>query len=206
MARNMAPRCKKARRVGTEIVGLTVRPAADKCKLDVRPGQHGKAHKTTSEYEKALRAKQLIKYTYGVLEKQFRNYYFKAKRKKGSTGDVLLQLLECRLDNVVYRMGFARTRAEARQLVTHGSILVNGKSVNIPSFQVFPADRIEIKEKSKSQARIQESLLLAAERSQAAPWVDVDQKKMLGTFNVIPDRTDLPAEYNENLVVELYSK
>jgi small subunit ribosomal protein S4 len=149
--------------------------------------------------------KQMIRRVYGVLERQFRRYYKEAARQKGATGEMLLKLLECRLDNVVYRMGFAATRAEARQLVSHRTVMVNGKILNIPSYQVHPGDVIEIKEKAKAQSRIQAALEFAKQRSQPQ-WVDVDLQKLQGTFKAVPDRSDLPSEFNENLVVELYSK
>jgi small subunit ribosomal protein S4 len=149
--------------------------------------------------------KQMIRRVYGVLERQFRRYYKEAARQKGATGEILLKLLECRLDNIVYRMGFASTRAEARQIVNHRAVLVNGKIVNIPSYQVSPGDVIEIKEKCKAQGRIQAALEFAKQRSQPQ-WIEVDVQKLQGIFKTVPDRSDLPAEFNENLVVELYSK
>jgi small subunit ribosomal protein S4 len=204
MARYTGPTCKLDRRARSDL-SLKTRPIADKCNFETLPGQHGKTHTNVSAHGKAFREKQKIKRTYGVLEKQFRNYYLKAKRIKGATGEVLLQLLERRLDNVAYRMGFGRTRPEARQLVNHGGVLVNGKAVNIPSYQMMPGDVVEVKEAGKAQARVQEALQLAAQRT-ATAWLEVDAKKVQGKFISIPDRSDLPSEYNENLIVELYSK
>ena len=152
-----------------------------------------------------LREKQKVRRTYGVLEKQFRGYYKEAARRKGATGENLLQLLECRLDNVVYRMGFGSTRAEARQLVSHKSIMVNGEVVNVPSYQMNAGDTVSIREKSKQQLRIKSALELSAQRSDVE-WVSVDSNKLEGTFSRVPDREDLPSEINENLIVELYSK
>lgn len=203
MARYTGPSCKLARRAKSDL-GLKTR-IEGKCKLDQLPGQHGQTHTNVSAHGKALREKQKVKRTYGVLEKQFRNYYLKAKRIKGATGEVLLQLLERRLDNVAYRMGFGRTRPEARQLVNHCGVLVNGKAVNIPSYQLAPGDIVEVKEAGKTQARVQEALQLAEQRT-AVTWLEVDTKKVQGKFVSIPDRSDLPSEYNENLIVELYSK
>jgi small subunit ribosomal protein S4 len=169
------------------------------------PGQHGARRMRMSDYGLQLREKQKLRRMYGVLERQFHNYYQEAARRRGSTGENLLKLLESRLDNVVYRMGFGSTRAEARQLVSHRTVLVNGKIVNIPSYQVKPADVIEIREKSRNQVRIQNALGLAQSIG-FANWVEVDVKKMAGTFKRVPDRGDLPADINESLVVELYSK
>jgi small subunit ribosomal protein S4 len=169
------------------------------------PGQHGSRRPRLSNYGLQLREKQKLRRIYGVLERQFVNYYKEAARRKGSTGENLLKLLESRLDNVVYRMGFGVTRAEARQLVSHRSVMVNGKRVNIPSYQVRPADKIEIHEKSRQQTRIQYALQLAQSRG-LADWVEVDAGKMSGVLKRIPDRSDLPPDINESLVVELYSK
>lgn len=174
--------------------------------MEKPPGQHGDNRgRRMSDYALQLREKQKLRYIYGVLEKQFRNYYKEAARRKGATGENLLQLLERRLDNVVYRMGFGSTRSEARQLVSHKAILVNGKPVNIPSFQVSPEDVVTIREKSKKQVRIQDSLAIA-EQLGFPEWVEVDSKGMEGRFKSIPERADLPADINESLVVELYSK
>jgi small subunit ribosomal protein S4 len=171
----------------------------------VPPGQQGARRGRPSDYALQLREKQKLRRLYGVLERQFRNYYKKAAQKKGSTGENLLTLLECRLDNVVYRMGFGSTRSEARQLISHKSILVNGRAVNIPSFRVNPDNVIAVGEKAKKQARISDALLLAQQRG-VPDWIEVDAKKMEGVFKNAPDRSDLPAEINESLVVELYSK
>jgi len=177
-----------------------------KCKIDNQPGQHADKSPRLSDYGLQLREKQKLKRIYGVLEKQFRLYYKKAARKSGSTGENLLQLLECRLDNVVYRMGFGSTRAESRQLVSHKAILVNGITVNIPSFQVSAEDIISVKEKAKNQIRIKDSLALNDQYGDTSSWVSVDGKKMEGVFKSIPERMDLPSDINESLVVELYSK
>lgn len=206
MARYTGPSCKLARREGTDLfLKSGVRALDSKCKTDTPPGQHGKEKRRLSDYGVQLRQKQMLRRIYGVLEKQFRRYYQEAARQKGATGEVLLQLLERRLDNVVYRMGFGSTRAEARQLVSHRCILVNGRIVNIPSYQVSAGDLIEVKEKSKTQMRLQAALQLAQQRQEVS-WVDVDPKKLSGNVKSIPLRADLPAEYNEHLVVELYSK
>lgn len=206
MARYLGSTCKLARREGTDLqLKSGIRAIDGKCKLAVPPGQHGQKKGRLSDYGVQLRQKQMIRRIYGVLERQFRNYYKKASKQKGVTGELLLKLLERRLDNIVYRIGFASTRAEARQLVSHRSVTVNGKIVNIPSYQVSPGDVIEIREKSKSQTRILAALELAKQRAQSQ-WIEVDEKKLQGIFKSVPDRSDLPAEFNENLVVELYSK
>jgi small subunit ribosomal protein S4 len=182
------------------------RPIETKCNLEKPPGQHGDNRgRRQSDYALQLREKQKLRFIYGILERQFRNYYAHAARRKGATGENLLQLLECRLDNVVYRMGFGVTRAEARQLVSHKAILVNGRSVNIPSYQVSADDVIAIRERSKKQTRIADSLAIA-EQLGFPEWVEVDSKKMEGRFKTVPERADLPADINESLVVELYSK
>lgn len=206
MARYLGPKCKLARREGTDLfLKSGVRPIDSKCKADTIPGQHGQRRGRLSDYGVQLREKQKVRRTYGVLEKQFRGYYKEAARLKGATGENLLQLLECRLDNVVYRMGFGSTRAEARQLVSHKSICVNGDVVNIPSFQVVEGDVVGVREKSKQQLRVKSALDLSAQRSEV-DWVSVDSSKMEGEFTRKPDRMDLPSEINENLIVELYSK
>lgn len=206
MARYIGSTCKLARREGVDLqLKSGVRSIDSKCKIASPPGQHGQKRGRLSDYGVQLRQKQMIRRIYGVLERQFRNYYKAAARDKGATGEVLLTLLEQRLDNVVYRMGFATTRAEARQLVSHRAVLVNSKVLNIPSYQVSPGDVIEIKEKSKSQGRIQAAIELAKQRK-PSQWIEVDEKKLQGIFKNIPDRSDLPVEFNENLVVELYSK
>ena len=206
MARYLGPKCKLSRREGTDLMLKSrARAIETKCQLDKLPGPQGSRPKRLSDYALQLREKQKLRRIYGVLEKQFRRYYKEAARRKGSTGENLLQLLECRLDNVVYRMGFGCTRTEARQLVSHRAILVNGQSVNIPSYQVQPSDTVAIREKSKKQLRIQDALNVA-EQYGLPEWVDVDPKKMEGVFKAIPERTELPSEINEQLVVELYSK
>jgi len=206
MARYTGPTCKLARREGTDLfLKSGVRPLDSKCKAESMPGQHGARRGRLSDYGVQLREKQKVRRIYGVLEKQFRNYYKEAARLKGATGSNLLALLETRLDNVVYRMGFGSTRAEARQLVAHNTILVNGKKVNIASYQVKAGDEVCVREKSKAQLRIQSALALAAQRGEIE-WIEVDAGKMAGTFKRVPDRGDLPAEINENLIVELYSK
>ena len=206
MARYLGPKLKLSRREGTDLfLKSGVRAIDTKCKIETIPGQHGARRGRLSDYGVQLREKQKVRRIYGVLEKQFRNYYKQAARIKGNTGENLLQLLEVRLDNVVYRMGFASTRAEARQLVSHKSIVVNGKVVNIPSFTVKAEDVVSVREKSKTQARIVAALELAEQREKPV-WVEVDNKKMEGVFKRVPERSDLSAEINEQLIVELYSK
>ena len=206
MARYIGPKCKLARREGTDLfLKSGVRALDTKCKAETKPGVHGAGRGRLSDYGLQLREKQKVRRLYGILEKQFRSYYKEAARRKGATGENLLQLLESRLDNVVYRMGFGSTRAEARQLVSHKAITVNGKSVNIPSFQVKGGDVVAVREKSKSQDRIKTALDLAGQRADCG-WIDVNAGKMEGTFKAVPERADLPAEINENLIVELYSK
>jgi len=208
MAKYIGPKCKLMRREGADLSLKSSRRAVDtKCKIDNPPGMHGAGTRKprVSDYGLQLREKQKLRRIYGILERQFRNYYKAASRLKGSTGENLLQLLEARLDNVVYRMGFGSTRAEARQLVNHKSILVNGSIVNIPSYVVAPEDVVSIREKSRKQARIAESLALA-EQIGFPGWVDVNQGKFEGIFKALPDRADLPPDINEQLVVELYSK
>ena len=207
MARYTGPRCKLSRREGTDLFLKSSRRALDsKCKLDSRPGQHGRTSGSrTSDYGKQLREKQKVKRTYGVLERQFRRYFAEAERRKGNTGESLLQLLESRLDNVVYRMGFGSTRAEARQLISHKAILVNGRMLNIPSAQIRAGDVIAVREKSRTQARIQDALNLA-EQAGFPDWVSVDKTKMEGTFRQPPERSEIAADINESLVVELYSR
>ncbi|EAR09373.1 30S ribosomal protein S4 [Reinekea blandensis] len=206
MARYIGPKCKLSRREGTDLfLKSGVRALDSKCKLETVPGVHGARRGRLSDYGIQLREKQKVRRTYGVLEKQFRNYYKEAARTKGATGEVLLQLLERRLDNVVYRMGFGVTRAEARQLVSHKAILVNGQSVNIPSFQVKPGDVVSVREKSANQLRIKSAVDVAATRAPVS-WVEVDAKKLEGKFSAVPERSDLSQDINENLIVELYSK
>ena len=206
MARYLGPKLKLSRREGTDLfLKSGVRPLESKCRAESVPGQHGQRRTRLSDYAVQLREKQKVRRIYGVLEKQFRNYYKKADRQRGATGMNLLRILERRLDNVVYRMGFGSTRAEARQLVSHKSILVNGAAVNIPSYQVEGGDIVSVREKSRNQLRIQGALTLAANRSPVS-WVDVNSEKMEGVFKVPPERDELPQEINENLIVELYSK
>ena len=206
MARYLGPKLKLSRREGTDLfLKSGVRAIDTKCKIETIPGQHGARRGRLSDYGVQLREKQKVRRMYGVLEKQFSNYYKEAARQKGNTGENLLQLLETRLDNVVYRMGYASTRAEARQLVSHKAIVVNGGVVNIPSFTVKAEDVVSVREKSKTQARIIAALDLADQREKPL-WVEVDNKKLEGTFKRVPDRTDLSAEINEQLIVELYSK
>lgn len=206
MARYLGPKCKLSRRERTDLqLKSGIRAIDSKCNIERTPGQHWQRRGRTTDFGIQLRMKQMIRRYYDVLEKQFRNYYHEADSQKGSTGDNLLTLLETRLDNVVYRMGFASTRSEARQLVSHKSIMVNGKIVNIPSYHVSPGDIIEIRERSKKQLRIGAALDLAQQR-QAISWVEVDPKKMVGTFKDYPEISELPAEFKVNLVVELYSK
>ncbi len=206
MARYLGPKLKLSRREGTDLfLKSGVRAIDSKCKIDTAPGQHGARKPRLSDYGVQLREKQKVRRIYGILEKQFRNYYREATRLKGNTGENLLQLLEGRLDNVVYRMGFASTRAEARQLVSHKAIVVNGKVVNIPSSQVSPEDVIAVREKAKKQARIKAAIDLAAQREKPT-WIEVDADKMEGTYKRLPERSDLSAEIDEQLIVELYSK
>ena len=206
MARYLGPTCKLSRREGTDLfLKSGVRPLESKCRAESAPGQHGQRRGRLSDYGVQLREKQKVRRIYGVLEKQFRNYYKAAANIKGNTGENLLTLLEQRLDNVVYRMGFGSTRAESRQLVAHNAITVNGQKVNIPSYKVQEGDLVGLREKSKKQLRVQTALQLAAQRG-VGEWLNVDNSKMEGTFIRNPDRADLPAEINENLIVELYSK
>ncbi|MDA9109532.1 30S ribosomal protein S4 [Woeseiaceae bacterium] len=206
MARYTGPKCKLSRREGTDLfLKSGVRPLESKCKLEVPPGGAGQRRPRVSDYGLQLREKQKLRRMYGVLERQFLNYYKRAAQLKGSTGENLLSLLEGRLDNVVYRMGYASTRAEARQLVSHKSIEVNGVIVNIPSAQVAAGDSISIREKSKKQLRIQSALEIAGQIG-LPEWVQVDSKKMSGIMKSLPGREDILPDINENLVVELYSK
>lgn len=206
MARYIGPTCKLARREGTDLfLKSGVRPLESKCKAETGPGQHGQRRGRLSDYGVQHREKQKVRRIYGVLEKQFQNYYTEAARRKGATGENLLQLLECRLDNVVYRMGFGSTRAESRQLVSHKAIMVNGRTLNIPSYQVRVGDVIAVREKAKNQLRIQGALSIAGQRGDVE-WIDVNTEKKEGVFKRVPDRGDLSADINENLIVELYSK
>ena len=208
MAKYIGPKCKLMRREGADLSLKSSRRAVDtKCKIDNPPGMHGAGTRRprVSDYGLQLREKQKLRRIYGVLEKQFKNYYQEASRLKGSTGENLLQLLEARLDNVVYRMGFGSTRAEARQLVSHKSMMVNGKIVNVPSYVVSPTDVISVREKSRKQARIVESMSLA-EQVGFPDWIVVNHGQFEGTFKAFPQRSELPPDINEQLVVELYSK
>ncbi len=206
MARYTGPTCKLARREGTDLSLKSRARALDtKCNLEKQPGQTTDRRRRLSDYGVQLREKQKVRRIYSVLEKQFSNYYKKAAQSKGATGENLLQLLERRLDNVVFRMGFGATRAEARQLVSHKSILVNGRIVNIASYQVSVEDHIEVREIAKKQLRVQNALALA-EQYGFPDWVEVDTKGLKGVFKRVPDRSDLPADINESLIVELYSK
>lgn len=206
MARYLGPKCRLSRREKTDLqLKSGIRAIDSKCNIERVSGMHWQRRGRTTDYGVQLRMKQMVKRYYDVLEKQFRNYYRKADRLKGSTGDNLLSLLEGRLDNVVYRIGFAATRAEARQLVSHKAILVNEKVVNIPSYQVKPGDLIKVHNQAKGQFRIRGALELAQQR-ESVSWIEVDTKKMLGTFKNQPDVTELPTEFKVNLVVELYSK
>jgi len=206
MARYLGARCKLSRREGVDLSLLSgVRALDTKCKLDTPPGVHGSRRGRETEYGVQLREKQKVRRIYGVMEKQFRNYFKKAARLKGSTGENLLRLLESRLDNVVFRMGFGSTRAEARQLVNHKAILVNGLVVNIPSYELMPGDVVSIRENQKKQLRIQGALALSQSRA-ACGWVEVDSNELKGTFKQCPDRSDLPSDIIEKLIVELYSK
>lgn len=208
MARYLGPTCRLSRREGTDLLLKSrVRSIDSKCNIETPPGQHGQNRRRprASDYALQLREKQKLRRMYGVLEKQFRNYYKKAARQKGATGENLLRLLERRLDNVVYRMGFGSTRAEARQLVCHKAIEVNGRVVNVSSYLVDPQDTVSIRERAKRQARITETLELT-EQYGFPDWVDVDTKKMSGVFKSVPERSELPPDISEQLVVELYSK
>jgi small subunit ribosomal protein S4 len=206
MAKYIGPKCKLSRRVGADLMLKgRGRSLETKCKLETPPGQHGARKQRPSDYALQLREKQKLKQMYGVLEKQFRNYYLKASRRKGSTGLLLLQMLEQRLDNIVYRMGFAATRSEARQLVSHKAIAVNGKTVNMPSYSVSPGDVVEIREKARAQTRIAQALLVAAQIG-FPDWMEVDEKGLKGKFKTVPEREQILPDINENLVVELYSK
>jgi small subunit ribosomal protein S4 len=208
MAKYVGPKCRQCRREGTKLFLKGEKCFTSKCAVESRPfppGQHGQRRGRLSDYATQLREKQKMRRIYGVLERQFRNYYKAAAGKKGSTGENLLQLLEGRLDNVVYRMGFAASRTEARQLVRHNAVTVNGQRVTIPSYQVQPNDNLAISEKARNQLRVKSALEIAEQRG-FVDWIDVDPKKMEGVFKARPERAELPAEINEHLVVELYSK
>ncbi len=206
MARYIGPKCKLSRREGTDLfLKSRSRSLDSKCNMEKVPGQQTERRRRVSDYGLQLREKQKVRRMYGVMEKQFRNYYKSAAQSKGATGENLLQFLEQRLDNVVYRMGFGSTRSEARQLVSHKAIEVNGKVINIPSFRINAADEVSVREKSRKQLRIQSALTIA-EQYGFADWIEVDAKTMKGVLKRIPDRSELPAEISEQLVVELYSK
>ena len=206
MARYRGPSLRLSRREGTDLLLKSGETAVEeKCNMETAPGMHGMRRGRLSDYGLQLREKQKVKRMYGILEKQFRNYYKKAAKSKGNTGENLLSYLEKRLDNVVYRMNFASTRAEARQMVTHKAFEVNGKTVNIPSYQVKQDDVISVREKAKKQIRIKAALDLG-EKKELSGWVEVDKDKFTGVFKSVPDRSDLSAEINENLIIELYSK
>lgn len=209
MARNLDPKCRQCRREGEKLFLKAEKCFTDKCAIEKRnfpPGQHGqRRNQRLSDYGVQLREKQKVRRIYGVLEAQFRSYYAEADRQKGITGENLLQLLECRLDNVAYRMGLGGSRTEARQIVRHNSILVNGKRVNIPSYQVRAGDVVSVAEASKSQLRIKGALEAAAQRG-FPEWIEMDVKALKGTFKSKPQRDELPPTINESLVVELYSK
>ena len=206
MARYLGPKCKLSRREGTDLfLKSGVRALDSKCKPESIPGQQGVRRGRLSDYGVQLREKQKVRRIYGVLEKQFHSYYKESARRKGATGENLLQLLESRLDNVVYRIGFGSTRNEARQLVSHKAILINGKTVNIPSYQVQPGDVVALREKAKKQLRVQSALALAAQRGEPE-WIEVNSDKLEAVFKAAPERQDLSPDINENLIVELYSK
>jgi len=207
LARYIGPKCKLSRREGTDLFLKSARRSLDtKCKLDSRPGQHGRTSGSrTSDYGLQLREKQKLKRMYGVLEKQFRRYFKESERRRGNTGEILIQLLECRLDNVVYRMGFGSTRAEARQIVNHRGIEVNGVTADIASMAVKPGDVVSVREKARKQVRIAEALALATEIG-LPQWVEVDADKLSGVFKQAPDRTDVAQDVNESMIVELYSR
>ena len=210
MARYIGPKLKLSRREGADLSLKSPARAIDsKCKLEQKPGQHGAAagkRGRLSDYAVQLREKQKVKRIYGVLERQFSNYYGKASKLKGNTGENLLRMLEARLDNIVYRMGFAVTRAQARQLVSHKAIEVNGRKVNLPSYQVKAGDQVAVVEKSRAQLRVTEALNLSQEMDLAPAWIEVDAKKFAGSVKALPERSDLPSDINESLIVELYSK
>ena len=207
MAKYTGPALKLSRREGVDLfLKSGVRAIETKCKLDTAPGQHGANKPRLSDYGMQLREKQKVRRIYGVLERQFRNYYKKAAKMSGNTGENLLQLLESRLDNVVYRMGFGSTRMESRQLVSHKAITVNGRVINIPSYQVQPSDEIAVREKAKKQVRIKAAIDLAGQRAVKPTWIDVDHSAMKGTYKNKPERSELPSDIKEQLIVEFYSK
>ena len=208
MAKYIGSKCRLCRRQGEKLFLKGEKCFTSKCAVESRsfaPGQHGQKRVRVTDYGTQLREKQKLRWIYGVLERQFRKYYKEASRRKGATGEALLQLLEGRLDNVVYRMGFGASRTEARQLVRHNGITVNGRKVNIPSYQVAPNDVIAVTEKGKQQLRVKAATQVAQQRD-VVDWIEMDFEKMQGVFKARPERSDLPAEINEHLVVELYSK
>ena len=208
MARYIGPTCKLARREGVDLeLKSPARGLESKCKLNQPPGQHGASRRVRlSDYALQLREKQKVRRIYGVVERQFRNYYKLAAKQRGATGENLLRLLESRLDNVVYRMGFAVTRAQARQMVTHKAIAVNGQTVNIPSYRVKPEDVVAIRDKAKEQLRVKEAVTLSQDMNLVPAWLEVDPSKLEGVFKAYPDRDELSSDINESLIVELYSK
>ena len=210
MARYIGPVCRLCRREAMKLFLKGERCYTEKCAIEKRnfaPGQHGKTRKQKlAGYGVQLREKQKLRRIYGLLERQFRSYYTKASSQKGNAGENLLRLLEGRLDNVVYRMGFAVTRAQARQLVSHAAVRVNGKKVNLPSYQVRPGDEIALSERAKTQLRVQEALTVSQEMDLVPTWIEVDAKKASGLFKALPERSDLPSDINESLIIELYSK
>ena len=206
MAKYTGPKCRLSRREGSDLqLKSGIRPIESKCKLDTLPGMHNVRRGRSSDYGVQLRMKQLLRRYYGLLERQFRRYYRAADQRGGNTGENLLLMLESRLDNIIYRMGFASTRAEARQLVNHRAVLVNGNVINIPSYQVRVSDEITVREKAKKQLRIKAALDVAAQRARFE-WIEVDSKQMKGILKRYPDMSELPAEFKVNLVIELYSK
>lgn len=208
MAKYTGPKCRQCRREGGKLFLKGEKCFTSKCPVENRPfppGQHGQKRLRLSDYAVQLREKQKLRRIYGILERQFRNYYQTADRRKGSTGENLLQLLESRLDNVVYRMGFGASRSEARQLVRHNAITINGRKMNIPSYQVKPGDVVAVSERAKEQLRIKGALGMAQQRG-LAEWLDVDGEKLQGVYKAVPERSELPSDINEHLVVELYSK
>ncbi|MGA9420774.1 MAG: 30S ribosomal protein S4 [Rhodanobacteraceae bacterium] len=209
MARYIGPTCKLARREGADLSLKSPARALDsKCKLEQKPGQHGVGTRRgrLSDYGVQLREKQKVKRIYGLLERQFRSYYHKATGQKGNTGENLLRMLEGRLDNIVYRMGFAVTRAQARQMVSHAAVTVNGRKVNLPSFQVRPGDEIMLTERARNHLRTKEAMTVAQEMDLVPLWIEVDPNKFSGILKSLPERADLPSDINESLIIELYSK
>ena len=206
MARYLGPKSKLSRREGRDLLLKSgIRSYESKCRSETSPGQHGRRRGRISDYGIQLREKQKVRRIYGVMEKQFRNYYKSAARKKGVTGNNLLQLLESRLDNVVYRLGFASTRAEARQLVSHKAVAVNGATVNIPSYQLSSGDLISLRDKAKNQKRVKEAMDISSSRPECE-WLEINKTDFSGIFSSAPEREFLDSDINENLIIELYSK